>query len=355
MIALVMRKRVLILAPLALLAVGAGAVYFAAKPPTPETTVVLDSDGQRGGDLAVGIALFADDDLETAQAHFASILEQYPGEIRAVYYLGRVAFAQQRFEESVALLQQAADADPDIADHHYWLANARGRYAMTLPMLQQGAMSGTIITGYKRAVELDPDHVQARQGLVMLNIFLPGFLGGDIDEAKMHADEIARIDEYRGRLANAMIAAKEKDTDKQLRLLERCVELEPDRPEAYPQLIRVLQESGRTDDAVDSCRALIALGKPGITGYYQLGRLGAVTGEYLDEAEESLHLFITLDTISSIDLGQTIPREWAYFRLGEVLAHKDDPDAARQAFLDALEINPELAQAKQALADLDQP
>ena len=39
---------------------------------------------------------------------------------------------------------------------------------------------GKVLGGYRRTVELDPEHIEARQALVMLNTFIPGFMGGNI-------------------------------------------------------------------------------------------------------------------------------------------------------------------------------
>jgi tetratricopeptide (TPR) repeat protein len=82
--------------------------------------------------------------------------------------------------------------------------------------------------------------------------------------------------------------------------------------------------------------------------HYQLGKLGAVSGRYLDEAETALKRFIE-DAPETVEYGEAS----AYWRLGMVYEHKSDAVAARAAYEEALRLEPEHPQATAAIQRLE--
>jgi len=349
----VRRRTVLFIAvPVVLVGAGAAAVYVASRPARVDPSAVLDEGGASGGNLDEGAALFEARSLDEAEAYFQSVLDQYPGEIGAIVYLGRIAIERGDGAQAAALLEQAVEAEPDNADHHYWLGTAYGVQAMQGNPLQAFALAKRVKGEYLRAVELDPDHLLARQGLMMVYAMTPEFAGGSMEKAKAQADEIARIDECEGLSAEAVIAWREQRQDDRLRLLEQAVEQCPDRPAPYIMLMRAQEEQGQIDEAFATCDALLALEPDGSVGLYQLGRLAATTGQPLDEGEAALREHLALDPPPSA-LGRPIPPEYAHLRLGQIYVHKGDTDAARAEFAHALEIDPDLAEARAAMTELE--
>ena len=95
-------------------------------------------------------------------------------------------------------------------------------------------------------------------------------------------------------------------------------------------------------------RDLLAVAPEHPQALYQLGKVGAVGGIHLGEAEEALRTFLALDDEES--RGRA---DGAHWRLGQIAEHRGEMDEARRQYEAALEINPEYQNARAALEALE--
>jgi len=77
---------------------------------------------------------------------------------------------------------------------------------------------------------------------------------------------------------------------------------------------------------------------------YQLGKLGAITGQDLEAAEAALRRYLEHEP-----QGTEPPLYAAYWRLGMVLEHAGDVEGARAAYEEGLRSNPQDADLLAAL------
>jgi tetratricopeptide (TPR) repeat protein len=102
------------------------------------------------------------------------------------------------------------------------------------------------------ALARDPNDVQVRLDLVRFHTMTPRIAGGDMDEARAQAAEIARRDAPLGHFARGYIAYREKEFGTARRELREAVRTAPD-PPAKSMALRWLgwlsQESQQWDDA----------------------------------------------------------------------------------------------------------
>src|SRR5205085_11738280 len=68
-------------------------------------------------------------------------------------------------------------------------------------------------TEFETAVSLDPNHVDARWGLMQFYMLAPGFIGGGEDKAIQQANEIKKRDNYMGHRARSWIFMRQKKLD----------------------------------------------------------------------------------------------------------------------------------------------
>src|SRR5712691_9652109 len=92
---------------------------------------------------------------------------------------GRTALIRREPERAVDLLERAVAQDPNSAEAHYLLGDAYGDLAQKASIFKQPGLARRTREEFERAVELDPNHVQTRFGLVHYYIVAPGFMGGD--------------------------------------------------------------------------------------------------------------------------------------------------------------------------------
>jgi len=95
-------------------------------------------------------------------------------------------------------------------------------------------------------------------------------------------------------------------------------------------------------------RAITDLAPEEWEAHYQLGKLGAVSGMYLDDAEAALRRYLEHEPT-----GTEPEMASALWRLGMVLEHLGDVEGARASYEEALQLNPQHQEARAALARLE--
>lgn len=98
--------------------------------------------------------------------------------------------AETQFERAVA-------ADERSAFYHHWLANAVGQQAQNANPIRQGLIARRIRAEWERAVELDPNFLDARDGLITFYLQAPGFMSGSPEKARAQQREIAAAPDAR--------------------------------------------------------------------------------------------------------------------------------------------------------------
>ena len=94
-------------------------------------------------------------------------------------------------------------------------------------------------------------------------------------------------------------------------------------------------------------RHVIALDPENLSAHYQIGKIGALTGEQLDLAEASLEYYLDNRPPAGAPT-----HAGAHWRLGMIFEHRKQLDRARAAYEAALELNPAHARAQAALEAL---
>lgn len=114
---------------------------------------------------------------------------------------GRQALSDQQYEQAVTWLERAIQLDDSKADYYLWLGRAYGHQAEQAAVGEQFFLARKVRKNLERAVELNPELVEARLDLLSYYLQAPSLLGGSIEKAKTQAAEIARRDAAQGQLA----------------------------------------------------------------------------------------------------------------------------------------------------------
>lgn len=181
-------------------------------------------------------------------------------------------------------IEEAVDKDPNNADYQYLLGGVYGQIASNAGMFKQALLAPKIKKAFARAVELNPEHVEARVGLAQYYLMAPGIMGGDEDEGFRHLDEVVKRNDKRGRAVKAaMLERKNRlsEAEEQLktlagayprdwapqknlgyfylrrsrfdeseRYMARYVALRPDTSDSFDSMGEVQLAAGRTDEAI---------------------------------------------------------------------------------------------------------
>jgi tetratricopeptide (TPR) repeat protein len=201
---------------------------------------------------------------------------------------------------------------------------------------------------FERAVELDPNHIDGREGLVQFYLQAPGIAGGSVAKAREQAAEIRRISPHRGHLADATIANDQKDLAGAERAYRAAASALPDSVSGVAPLLSFLSNNGRAAEAFPVIDGFLARHPDNRAMQYWLGRTAAVSGQQLDRGEAALRQLLTTPS----DNAPRILPENVHYRLGDIAAKRGDLTGARAEYGKALALNPDHQNAKDALRRL---
>lgn len=123
------------------------------------------------------------------------------GKIDAIMAAG----AESRIGEAVKLAQQCTAEHPAVARCHLVLGQSLGWKAMTGGVMSALGYAGDMREAFKKAVELDPNNMDARFYLLQFYMMAPGIMGGGTGKAETLATQTATLNAEAGKLMHAML------------------------------------------------------------------------------------------------------------------------------------------------------
>jgi tetratricopeptide (TPR) repeat protein len=301
--------------------------------------------GQPGQDSTLDRARTAIEANQAASVtgELAAWVKAHPRSAAGHFWLGRAWLAQGDWEKAADRFE-AVELDPGSAQAHYFLGAAYGEQAMRASKLRQPFLAKKVQHAFERAVQLDPDYLDARTGLLDFYRMAPGFMGGGMDKARAQAAEIRKRDPLRGAYAFAGIALAEKKLDVAAQEYERAIAAAPDSVGPYLALGELRGRQGHWADAwthLDRYRARRP-SDPRLP--YFTGRLAGASGQRLDEGEQALALYLQREPPP-----RAPSHGAAHWRLGQIREHRQDVAGARREYETAVRLDSSVRAAKQAL------
>jgi tetratricopeptide (TPR) repeat protein len=272
--------------------------------------LLLGAGRSAASDFDQAVSLFQAKRFPDARAAFEKLAASEPSNAGVHYYLGRIALERDDGDNAVVEMEQAIAGEPKNSDYYFWLGGAYGVYARQHSSIGKARKCRD---AFLKAIELNPDNIEARAALATFYRMSPWFVGGSMDKAHAQADEIKKRDPLRGAQVEGEICIAEEKYDDAFNAFESLLKEHPDQ----------------------------------IAALYQIGYIAATTGQRLDRGEAALKEYLThtpKDTQPSL--------AYAHYRLGNIYQKKDEANAARKEYQAALALDPNLKQAANALDDL---
>jgi Tfp pilus assembly protein PilF len=257
---------------------------------------------------------------------------------------GRALLDKGDSQGAADVLEKAVAATPNLAEAHYLLGAAYGRVAQNASIFSQASLAGKARQELLKAVQLDPNHLQARQGLVQYYLFAPSIVGGSEEEAAKQANEIKKRDALAGHRAWASIYNHRKQPDLARKELVDAVREQPASVNAHLALAAFyIGEKNYPAAAteVESARKIDANNQQ--VGF-RIGQLAALTGTNLPAGEEALRKYLAYSPKRD-----ELPLYRAHYWLGLVLEKEGRKADAKASYASSLRLNGEQTDVKEAL------
>lgn len=213
----------------------------------------------------------------------------------AMLLAGKSWFMLGEFKKATEVLQKAAAADPRSSHVHHWLGKAWGRRAETSSFLTAPRYAGNCREAFEKAVQLDPNNIEAMNDLLEYYLEAPGFLGGGLDKAEALAARIASKDSVEKHYALARLAEKRAEFQKAEHHLRRAAELAPNQIGRVIDLARFLAKRGKVGESEAAFQQAAALAPKHPKLLFGRAEVYIETKRNLDQARQLLREYLQTD------------------------------------------------------------
>ncbi len=289
--------------------------------------------------------LAVDQKYDSARVEVGRLLKANPAADTVLACMGETYEREGKSGDAVDWYEKAIKVNERDPQHHLSLAGALGTEAQKANKLRQPFLARRLKSELERAVALDPNLVDAHEGLRQYYTEAPGILGGSIDRAKEQAEIIARLNPLRGHLALAAIARHQGDVAAAENEYKAAVTQAPDSLVAAYSLGGLYENQKRWVDAAAVYDRLIAQRPTELLPHFFYGRVAAASGDNVERGEREMRYWIAKAPVDA----PLLTRSVAHVRLGAILEYQGKRDAARAQYDTALAINPKNADAKKRL------
>ena len=258
------------------------------------------------------ISLYEAKKFPEARAVLEKITAAEPKNAAACYYYGmtlRLRGDSTALDDAAVWLAKAAELEPNNATY---LADYGGTAMQLASKTRSISAANRGKDAMLKAIELNPNNLDAREGLLQFYAQAPWPIGSS-SKAAAQADEIAKRDPQRGLLAQITVKTAAK----------------------------------KYADAAAICEDFLKKTPDHYLALYQIGRIASISGENLDRGIVTLRRCLELTPPPNAGTHAN-----AQFRLGNLFEKKGDKPAARAAYESALKLDPAYKNARDALAKL---
>jgi tetratricopeptide (TPR) repeat protein len=243
-------------------------------------------------------------------------------------------------------LEQAVELVDNNAEYHFILGNVYGIQAQLANIFSKMSYAGKVKSQFLKAVELKPNELRYRSGLMNYYLMAPGIVGGSVSKAKEQAEAILRIDPGEGHIAYAQIASYEKDYPEAEKHYKEAIAADPSKGIRYNLLGYFYLRLKRVDDAIAQFRSYVRLSPDDPNSYDSLGEGLLEKGD----ANESLQNYA-----KALELNPGfVPSVFGTARCFEAKGMKSEALAAYKKYLDLAPQGANASAAKKKVEDLSE-
>jgi len=168
-------------------------------------------------DISLAEKLYYQEKYTLAKPIFIEFLKENPNHLKAIEYLGDIEGKSESWDKAMFYYEKLKCLKPKEANYYYKFGGCLGMKAKECNKFKALGMIGDIKTSFEKAIELNPNHIEARWALIELYLQLPGIIGGSERKAQKYSNELMKISPVDGYLSKGHIAeyfARYKEAEK---------------------------------------------------------------------------------------------------------------------------------------------
>ncbi|MEM7108929.1 MAG: tetratricopeptide repeat protein [Bacteroidota bacterium] len=261
---------------------------------------------------------------------------------------GRGWYDQGEYSKAIEAFEQAVKQVPNKADYYYWLGSANIGALDKASFFQKATLASDAKSNLLKAIDLDPKHVSARVTLANYYIQAPAIAGGSYSKALEQAEEIKKIDLFKGVEIEALVYLNDEEYDKAEQLYLDMIRDGTNNKKVYYRLSVISISRKDFKQALAYCQKSIEVYPNYLMGYYQFGKVASLGNIEPQAGIKYLTQYLQSDYQSGLP-----KKHWAYFRLGEIYRNLNQTAEAKKSYQESLAIKEDFNEAKAALKKLN--
>ena len=281
--------------------------------------------------------------VDEAIAELNGHLSSAPADAESSNLLCRAYYALEDWERAESSCKKAVALDPDNSRFHLWLGRAYGERADRANVLAAGVLAEKARGEFERAVQLDPNDVDARLDLAEFYVLAPRVLGGGEQKARDQAQSIATVDPGREHWVYARIAEQKKDFATAEREYHQYIDLSKGDAQAWLNLAFFLRRQLRIEEMEQAVVKLSQAPMPRRDALFEASEILYRTGRSFPFATELLRRYLAAGPV------EAAPAFKARYLLGLLLEKQGDKAGAAQEYRASLSLARNFGVAQQAL------
>lgn len=262
----------------------------------------------------------------------------------AQFAAGCQAVMNSAWDSAGVYFNAAAKGNPSSSAAYLWVGNITGKLARIGNMQMKVKLAPAIRDAYAKAIALDANNIDAREGLMQFLLEVPPPLGGDKVKAAEQATAITHVNSFRGLSAQIAVASSGNDRPAVERLLLRATTQFPDSVLGWANLSAMQADDHRPADAFATITRWQARRTHPMFALFSIGRTAAVSGEQMDRGVQALQQFLRARRDPNDP-----PQANAHYRLAQIFEKQHKLTDAKSEYQLAVNLNPGLRDAKLAL------
>lgn len=259
--------------------------------------------------------------FDKAEIQLTTYLKKHPKDLKAIELIGDTYGHQKKWDGAIENYKTLVDKNQKSAEYHYKYGGAMGMKALESSKFTALGMITDIENSFKKAAELDPNHINVRWALVEYYMKLPTIFGGSKNMALKYAYQLEQLSKVDGYLAKGYIF----EYDEEPELAEKYYKLaikEGGSLWCYDKLTTFYEKQKQPEKALANLEIAKEKHKRNALDY-EMGKLAA---EYNIELQKGVQCLQTY--LKNYSPEDRVPKSWAHYRLSQIYAHKKNKDAA---------------------------
>ena len=257
---------------------------------------------------------------------------------------GRAALERGDVDQAIAQFEKAVALKPTNSDAHYYLGQAYGRKAEKTGIFGGMSWAGKAKDEWLRAVELNPNTVDARLRLIEFYIAAPGIAGGDEDKAMEQAAELKKRGGLDGHRGYARVYTMQKKFDLAVKEMVEAVREQPKSSKAHSLLGNALLNQKDWKGSLHEYEMAVSLEPVYMPAYFRIGQNAAQSETNYARGEEAIRKYLQY---KPADDEPAIARAWYW--LGMIQEQQGKKAEARQSYTKAQKLSPDAKDVIEAL------